>query len=55
MSDEEQQLKELWQMHFKLFAEHFHAKWKIKQLQELVKVLEQFEPADHYNNRNRIS
>jgi len=28
---------------------------EIKRLQELVKVLEQFEPADHYNNRNRIS
>lgn len=28
---------------------------QLKQLQELVKVLEKFEPADHYNNRNRIS
>lgn len=28
---------------------------QFKQLQELVKVLEKFEPADHYNNRNRIS
>ena len=28
---------------------------QLKRLQELVKVLEQFEPADHYNNRNRIS
>ena len=28
---------------------------RVEQLQELIKVLEQFEPADHYNNRNRIS
>lgn len=28
---------------------------EIDALQQLVKDLEQFEPANHYNNRNRIS
>jgi Tfp pilus assembly protein PilO len=46
----EEQLKQLWQLHNSLVADLLHAKQKIKQLQELIKDLERFEPADHYNN-----
>jgi hypothetical protein len=43
------------QMIDKLIDSLTETRTQLKRLQELVKVLEQFEPADHYNNRNRIS
>ena len=43
------------QMIDKLIDSLTEVRTQLKQLQELVKVLEKFEPADHYNNRNRIS
>lgn len=43
------------QMIDKLIDNLTEVRTQLKQLQELVKVLEKFEPADHYNNRNRIS
>jgi len=43
------------QMIAKLIDTISELRTQLKRLQELVKVLEKFEPADHYNNRNRIS
>lgn len=46
---------ELWQLHYELEYQLAELQKQNKRLQELVKMLEQFEPASHWNERNRIS